>query len=447
MLLKGLRGLCALAVLLLVASSVNAQAVLSETFTTDPAARGWAAYSPQVPKSWLYGPYTGPTWWTAGNAYVTAATSQHMVHSPDFAVTGDQYYRIAFDSRCVSGPAMLHLVGTNADASYGLWTKPPSWYGEPGELTPVATRIAQSADWVSNVEYIRARPNAVNSYVRFQANSATESSDLHVDNVTVEPVSHAAVLAAADALYAQMPQVDYTPAENRFDALQRTRAKIAAGQPVTIVMLGDSIMDDTANSTLDVLLERQWGVPVRVVSAVGSGTSMKDWNNPVNTDPDAKYLNLQENVLDMAPDLVMLGGISNRTEPGSLPCYNDFRGVIGKLRDGIDGQYGYQVDILLLTGVLSAYGDASGYAAGLQAIADDLGTGMFDIRSAWNQYLSAAAGDGWAHADFMRDSGLVHGNTYGKQAVGRILEAYLVPEPASCALLVCGALALLRRRR
>jgi len=433
---------------LLSGGSAFGQPVLSETFTTDPAGSGWVPRSPGSP-SWVDGPYTGPTWWTGGDGYITVATDSHMVQSPQFAVDAGAYYKVEFDSRGPSGPGNIELVGVNLAATYGKWTKPPSWTGDPNQLTPISTQFAGSASWTSNVEYFRVRPNAVNSFVRFQAKTAAESGNVNIDNVTVtKAASMAQVKSWADSVYAQIPPVQYAPTDpNRFTGLSRTMAKLQAGQPVTIVMLGDSIMDDTSNSTLDALLQGRYGSQVTIVPAVGSGTSMKDWNNESNWDPNLGYLNVQANVVDVQPDLVMMGGISNRTETGSLPCYDDFRELIDKIRTMVQNDHGYTVDIMLLTGVLSDYGDASGYLAGLEAIAAQKGTAVFDIRSAWNDYLADAAALGYDHQFFMRDSYLIHGNTFGKQAVGRLLDAHLAPEPATLALLAAGLVTLIRRRR
>ncbi len=442
---RSLRGILAVGVLLSCVALAAASPELSESFTSDPAAAGWTPHSPSSTQSWLFGPYTGPAWWTGGNGYVTAATNSQMIESPSFAVTPDQYYRIEYSSRVTGNGGMITLSCRNPNATYGLWEKPPSWYGEPDELTGVTTQITASSGWTTHVQYIRARTNAVSAYVQFQAKNSSESGNLSIDNVTVQKASAGDVAAWANSLCAQMPQIHYTPPVNHLTGLDRTMAKLRAGQSVTIVMLGDSIMDDTANSTIDVLLQQRYGSLVKVVSAVGSGTSIKEWNKPANTDPSAKYLNLQANVYDQAPDLVMMGGISNRTEAGSMPCYQDFRDVIDKIRAGVQNEWGYTVDIMLMTGAVSDYGDAAGYAAGLQSIATEKGAAFMDIRAAWNAYLVDAASQGFNKTFFQRD-GSVHANDYGKEVVGQLLYDYMTPEPASILLLATGGLALLRRR-
>jgi lysophospholipase L1-like esterase len=253
-------------------------------------------------------------------------------------------------------------------------------------------------------------------------------------SVRVQPASRLAVHNWADRLYAAMPPIGYQPPADRFDRLRRVRSKLREGRDVTIICLGDSIMNDTGNSTLDVLLERAYryrgDASVRVLTAVGSGAGMQHWNDDLNRNWPGQDLDLAQAVLARKPDLVMIGGISTRGG------FHHFEQIVDRIRVGVEGRYGYWPDVLLMTGPFGRRADSPAWrerrrvrqaesSAALREVARRKHTAFFDIAGAVDRYIADAQEAGWQPADFYRDG--VHANHYGKQLLGRLLLDHLGP--------------------
>ena len=94
---------------------------------------------------------------------------------------------------------------------------------------------------------------------------------------------------------------------------------------------------------------------------------------------------------------------------------------------GVNQQYGYKPDIMLMTGAFGTGSDPDGYSDGLSALAQQQGAGFMDMRSAWSNYMAAAAVQGWPQNEFYRDD--THANEFGKQFLGRALASQLTPDP------------------
>src|SRR5262249_5656474 len=155
----------------------------------------------------------------------------------------------------------------------------------------------------------RARANAQNSSVLFMGDQTQFS------NVVVASAQHADVCRWADSVYASLPQLQFKPSSQRYENLSRTRGKLAAGQDVRLVFVGDSIIQDMANSTLDVLLERAYpGAQVQLITASGSGAGMDKWDRDTSWRWPDLDLNLDEAVIQQQPDLILLGGISSGSD-------------------------------------------------------------------------------------------------------------------------------------
>lgn len=436
--LSTLAALCCGILFLSAACSIADGQVLTTDFTTDPMAAGWT--------------YTGiaSEGWSAGDGFITAAddggTTQTW-RSPEFAVTPSTYYEVTFTATAAS-PGYVSAVDGNPSTTWG--TIPPS----TDLIADDYTSVPSAATWTQSTFFTHTQPNATQAAITF----SSIGSNVNVQSVTVSTASSdAAVAAWDDSIYAQMTPVTYTPPANRFTNLARTYSKLLSGSPLNIVMLGDSIMNDTANSTFETLVERQYpGSKINVSAAVGGGAGMAQW------DPDSpdhvSYLNLQQAVINQKPDLVVIGGISNGT------AYSDITNVINLVRSGVQSEYGYTPDILLLTPEFGSGNnplapgstwyptiDPNGtdYRSTLYQIAQSEQTGFLDMDGAWGQYMIDAQGGVYnptVYNSFFRDAD--HANTFGKEITAQILNDYFTPLPEPNALVMAiGACALLRRRR
>jgi hypothetical protein len=225
-------------------------------------------------------------------------------------------------------------------------------------------------------------------------------------------------LQRLDAVYSTMDPVAFQPAPDRWEHLPKTMARLRNGPELTIVMLGDSIVNDTANSQYQHLLMRRYPkCQVSVVRSVRGSTGCW-WYKEDNR--------VQQYVLDHRPQLLMIGGISQRNDTDSI------RETIHQVRAADPS-----IEILLMTG---AFGwtdprqdpkwtydvpdEGDSYRTRLRALARAENCEFLDMTGPWGRYIRQAR---HAMGSFKRDA--VHANERGKQILGRILDAYFAPKP------------------
>jgi lysophospholipase L1-like esterase len=273
-----------------------------------------------------------------------------------------------------------------------------------------------SDTWRPQEFVVRSWVNAATAEVRFHAMQST----LLVDDVVIEPVSRAEVGQWADRLYATLPPINVKAVPRPGKRLDRSLQKLRDGQALRIVMLGDSIINDTGNSPFDVLLERKYpGAKVEVITSVrgGGGCQYYKLENRV-----------EQYVLQYRPDLLVIGGISN-DGPASIPE------VIHQVRAKQDP------DILVMSGAVclqlkpeTLFPDLPepqrqarlrqmlSYRAELAKLCREEHVEYLDLRQLWDDYATAIRKHPlW----LMRDP--VHANERGRAVLSRILEAYFSP--------------------
>ncbi len=225
-----------------------------------------------------------------------------------------------------------------------------------------------------------------------------------------------AVLEKIDATYAEMPPVRFQPAADRWEHLPRTMQKLRQGGTLRIVMLGDSIVNDTSHSRFEHLLMRMYPkCKIEKVTSVRGSTGCWWYKEPGR---------VEQYVLRHRPDLVMIGGISNRDDVESI------RDVIRQIRAASDAE------IMVMSGPFGRtdpVGDpnwqpqfdprGNSYRARLARMAQEEKVEFFDIEAAWGSYIRQC---GKPLEWFKRD--VVHANQYGFQVLGRILERYFAPK-------------------
>ncbi len=218
--------------------------------------------------------------------------------------------------------------------------------------------------------------------------------------------------------YAEMPPVQYAPPADRWDHLPKTKDRLLGGGRLHVVMLGDSIVNDTSRSGWDLLVMRRhptcW---IEKVTSVRGSTGCWWYKEPGR---------VKEYVLDYRPDLVIIGGISQRNDISSI------RDVIRQIRGTS------QADILLMTGAfgqtdprderswqtISDPNHYTQYRKGLEDLAQETGSAFLDMEAAWARYIRQS---GKALDWFKRDP--IHANERGEQILGRILASYLSNPP------------------
>jgi len=217
-------------------------------------------------------------------------------------------------------------------------------------------------------------------------------------------------------IYSEMPPVRYSPPLNRWKHLSETKKLLTEGERLRVVMLGDSIVNDTSRSCWNLLLEQKYPkCRIIKITSVRGSTGCWWYRQPER---------LRRFVLDHDPNLVMIGGISQRGNISSI------RDVIRQIRKGSEA------DILLMTGAfgrvdpreeaqwqrISDPNHYSEYRRELEKLARQSGAAFLDMEAAWGHYIRECGKDlEW----FKRDP--IHANERGEQILGHILAAYLSP--------------------
>jgi lysophospholipase L1-like esterase len=236
------------------------------------------------------------------------------------------------------------------------------------------------------------------------------------DLATEDPYKGMSPLQRIDAIYGAMEPVKFVAPPDRWKFLPETMKRLNEGPTLRIVMLGDSIVNDTSSSQWDKLLERLYPkCKVEKITSVRGSTGCW-WYKDENR--------VQDWVLKHKPDLLMIGGISQRGDIEAI------REVIKQVRAAANPE------VMLMSGAFGELNPKKGpdwrsmrspnngeYGAKLAQLAADEKCEFLDMTVAWGDYIGASSmAMGW----FKRDP--VHGNERGFQILGRILEKYFAPK-------------------
>ena len=247
-----------------------------------------------------------------------------------------------------------------------------------------------------------------------------------LDAVRLEHSSKEAALAWMDAFAEDLPPLKYEPAGDRHRFLPQTMRRLREGGELTVLMLGDSICNDTSNSMFQLLLERRYpGARVRLIHSQRGGTGCRYYQHARGFD---RYVKPYE------PDLLVIAGISHGRDVRAI------RRVIRKAR-----RQQPELEVLVMTGAVhepglskdmmlrgvrdvppkqraAAMKEIEAFHQRLLAAGAEDAFAVFHMRRVYEDYIAAAPHDRhW----FMRD--LIHANARGKQVLGRILERYFQP--------------------
>ena len=220
-------------------------------------------------------------------------------------------------------------------------------------------------------------------------------------------------LERIDAIYAGMDPIIYRPPTGRFENIPKTMSKLRDGGELRMVLLGDSIMGNTSDSSFEQLLMRDYPkCKIVKIPSVRSSTGCKYYRDKNR---------VQDYVLQHNPDLLVIGGISNGGDAEAV------RSVIQQVRAMKPA-----VEILLLAPVFGRAEDehirtftreidttTSNFRFNLQKVAAGEKCAFFDMTSPWWTYIQ---GSGKTYGWFMADR--VHANDRGRQIIGRLLESW-----------------------
>jgi len=275
----------------------------------------------------------------------------------------------------------------------------------------IYNRIYKSQGWQKCEGLIRAREEAES--FRFRLHNCGQNE---FRNFEIRRVDLTGAEVWQDRLYASLPPIRPAADACRLDRLPRLKKILKEGGNVRIVMLGDSIINDTSNSNFEVLLSRSFpAVTFSVIISVRGSTGCWYYQDPEQ---------LRTYVFEKKPDLLVIGGISHKRDRAAVES------VIRQV------QAADKCEILLLSGPMDKdwrKNDPDCKEAGLPAqtwerdsfndelitLADETGIAMYDHGAAWHEYLGASCKPfEWFHRD------AVHADDRGKQILGRLMHAY-----------------------
>jgi len=390
-------GFVSLSVGMASAAGASKAVLLAADFESDPRRAGWLTGADR-------GEFEGA--WKQADAdsrgrFVLAEKGHWQ--TPAIGVTPLAYYRLRFRSQA---------------ASEGYWAA--EFYNADGNQLQADhyDSLPGSRKWRGGECFFRANVDAAHVRVRFIA----RRSPVAVDDVRIDPATAAEAAKWADKVYAGIPPIAYTPAAGRWKLLPRTMKRLGTGERIRIVLLGDSIANDTSNSAFDALLARAYPkCRVELVNSVRGGTGC-GWYR--------RDRRIRRYVLPFQPDLLIIAGISNGYD------YEAIRDVIRQVRAASG------CEIMLLTGCVHprVQGEINfaenarmsreeacevilKFPERIRAMAAAEKVELLDVRAAWDAYIAASP---MPHAWYMRDP--VHANVRGKHVLGRILLRYFQPK-------------------
>ena len=296
-------------------------------------------------------------------------------------------------------------------------------------------RVLYAWDEVDSFELFFQKPWAMNE-------KNGDRCTLEVSNVKIETATWEDAAEYADRIYGEIAAkapLDFAPEGDWTALLPRTMDALKTGKPWRIVMLGDSIIQDTFHSQFHALVKREFPASnVEWILSMRGGTGC--WH----------YI-LAENfypyVVDHKPDLLIIGGISNNRkhdEKGGMdvgPTGADAMVRVAKVARERLG-----CEVLLVNSPLSVdtrpYDEANP-AAPVPKL--QFGPSQFRMREMETEYgalkkLCAAEkmqwwdefvpcytwlyGSGLPNQYYSRD--FVHSGELGKQIIGRIMLGYFM---------------------
>ena len=208
------------------------------------------------------------------------------------------------------------------------WRSLPRRPGAPPSAADSYDSVYASTRWRQQANCFRSPALAAGIRLRFQA---TEKP-LMVKGASIERTDAESVAAWAEKLYATCPLLHYAPPADRWQRLPQTMKTLQDGGKLRIVMLGDSICNDTSNSLYETLLARAYPqTRIEVVTSVRGGTGCWYYQHENR---------VEDYVLRFQPDLLIIAGISHNFDPEAI------RSVIRQVRARS------KCEIMVLTGAV-----------------------------------------------------------------------------------------------
>ena len=222
-------------------------------------------------------------------------------------------------------------------------------------------------------------------------------------------------LAQIAKIQAEMPKGEFTPPKPDWTHLKRTRRILTEGEELHVLAMGDSIVADTMRSAwLAKLTEAYPKANIRGTVYVRGGGGCQHYKEEGR---------IQKNVVPLKPDLMFIGGISQKD-------IESLREVIHQLRAALP-----ELEILLATGTFGTTdprspvelakdkrSGAGEYGIALEKLAAEEHCAFLNMTLPWAEYIRSTK----LHPHiFYRDR--VHANEIGEQILSKLLMAFFQP--------------------
>ncbi|MFZ4508978.1 MAG: SGNH/GDSL hydrolase family protein [Fimbriimonas sp.] len=242
-------------------------------------------------------------------------------------------------------------------------------------------------------------------------------SNLAVKSYPVEPEYYMfstpeRSLSQIRKIQADMPAGTFAKVKHDRKPLGKTFRRLRSGGDLRLVAMGDSIVNDTMRSGWVGLLGAAYPkakIEATVYVRGGGGCQHYRENDRI-----------RQYVVPLKPDVVLIGGISQRS-------VEDIRVVIGQLRAELP-----KVEILLFTGAFgpadprdptalaaAAYSGSGSYGVALRAMAKEQNCAYFDLTTSWAQYVVSSKEHPYR---FYRD--VIHANEFGEQVLAKAMMSF-----------------------
>lgn len=212
------------------------------------------------------------------------------------------YFKFSFDLRYAYSSKKPGAANVRCNQGVFFYDKKgnvlPDCYDTlyPGEEMRHYERVLYAWDEVDTIEVFFQKPWEMRE-------KDGDSCLLEVANVKIETATWEDAAAYADAIYAKLPPLTFKPKSDMMALLPRTKEALETGRPWRIVMLGDSIVQDSFHSQFHALIKRIYPKSdVEWILSMRGGTGC--WHYILAE-------NFYHYVTDHRPDLLIIGGISN----------------------------------------------------------------------------------------------------------------------------------------
>jgi len=223
-------------------------------------------------------------------------------------------------------------------------------------------------------------------------------------------------LAQIETIRAGMVKGTFTPPPPDWTYLERTRRVLTGGGDLHILAFGDSIVADTMRSGwVGKLAEAYPKAKIRGTVYVRGGGGCQHYKEEGR---------VAKNILPRKPDLVFIGGISQRDVDAIRECIHQLRTGLPEVEILLaSGAFGSNADPRIPAELAQAHHSGSApYGAALKQLAAAEHCAYLDMTTPWAEYLNSTK----VHPHiFYRDR--VHANEFGEQILSQILMAFFAP--------------------